>query len=173
MQFLCSFALDDVRQIVSDTMLTLKFVILLKLCLNATMEVASVHGNVSSIHRCCFAALMHSKCSADKLASKKLRARKLATSEAAYFIVNIVCFDSFNDLLLSQSTWYRRVRCCYCCTCNTASKRTGRLGCVRCTILVPAVPLLPACGTHQRDKRNLETTRREPDTMQIWFQDID
>jgi hypothetical protein len=40
-QFLCNFALGNVRQIVSDTMLMLKFVILLKLCLNATMNVIS------------------------------------------------------------------------------------------------------------------------------------
>lgn len=41
-RILSNSILSNVRQIVSDTMLMLKFVILLKLCLNATMNVVSI-----------------------------------------------------------------------------------------------------------------------------------
>lgn len=42
--------------------------------------------------RCCIAALIYNKSSADKLASKKLRARKVATSEVVCHINSIDCF---------------------------------------------------------------------------------
>lgn len=86
MHFLCNFGQGSIRHIVSDTMLMLKFVILLKLCLNATMDIFSI-SQPCRTHADAASLLLYSKLGADKLASKKLRARNVATSEILHFVI--------------------------------------------------------------------------------------
>lgn len=73
------FWVGGIRQIVSDTMLMLKFVILLRLCLNATVTICWVFQSYQVLADAAL-LLLYTKLGADKLASKKLLSRKRGTS---------------------------------------------------------------------------------------------
>lgn len=112
--------------------------------------------------RCCIAALIYNKSSADKLASKKCESAEFRHLRGCWLHQqHLLLFYAPTEIATSRTSECERVRYRDGCTCSAAPAQEWTLACVGWTIPLK-VPLLPARAAYQqRDKYDLGLLSRE------------